>query len=265
MKFVKGFCSFILQVALVIFLILLGFSFALKDTLVDLIYDQVIKREITNNVNVDENKELKKIFELEESKIFIEDILNDITSNNETGYDIEKEIIIFVKENKDELSKLYDIAVTDEEINKLEKEIKENNLNDEYNKLKEDFKINLDNDEKMFFDIYNFVVSSTFKIILISISLFNLLLIALLQKSYFKWLRALGIVSIISGIFGFGIGILIDYLLMNAFKMNALEIGYLSKYSIGLFIGGIISIIIYAIISKNNKDKENLNEVSEVC
>jgi tRNA(adenine34) deaminase len=50
MKFLKGFCSFILQVALVVFLILLGFSFALKDTLVDLIYDQVIKKEITNNV-----------------------------------------------------------------------------------------------------------------------------------------------------------------------------------------------------------------------
>lgn len=253
MRFLRGFGSFVLQVVLIVCLILLGVSFALKDTLVDLIYDEVIKEEITNNIDIEQNKELVKLFEMDESKVFIEDILSDITSTYDTGYDIEKEIVIFIRENKDEFSKLYDVEFSDEDINKLESEINKSDLNEKYSEIKNEFKSDLDKEERMIFDIYNFVVSSTFKIMLICISLINLLLIALLQKSYFKWIRALGVVSIIGGVLGFVFGIIIDYLLMEAFEMNALEIGFLSKYSIGLLVGGIIAIVIYFVIARSNK------------
>lgn len=262
MKFIRGLCSFCLQVVLIGIFVFLGLSFSIKNIFVDLVYKEGFQKEIINNVESGETNEILKVFEMEESKVFVGDIMEDIISSGDSEYDIEKEIITFIQENKDEFSETYNIQISDDDVKKLEEELGNSNLNQEYIKIKDEFKTSLGEEEKMILDIYNFIVSTTFKVILICISLIILVLIALLQKSYYKWIRSLGVVGIISGLFGIVVGLLFDYIIMQTFKMSALEMGFLAKYSIGVVLGGIVCIIVYIIINKKFNGGELQNEIS---
>ena len=167
MKFVRGLCSFFLHYILILVLIILGLSFSVKNIFIDLVYKEEIQKEFIDSVDSSEYDEILKIFEMEESKKIVGNIVDDIISNENSQYDIEKEIVIFLNDNKDKFSELYDIKISDVDLVKIEEEIYNSNLNEEYIEIKQDFKSSLDEDKKIILDIYSFAVSIIFRTILI--------------------------------------------------------------------------------------------------
>ena len=268
MKFIRGFCSFVLQVILINLVILFGLSFGIKDLFGDFVYQSVSNNVFEDVASVDSEK-FNYLLKLDDGEQFVKDISNDLVSNQDNNFDIEEKIISLLKENRDVLEKEYNVTFTDEEIKTIENELRNSNLNEEYVTMKKDFISSMDKEERMILDVYNFIVSSTFKIILVIGALVSLLFVALLQMSYYKWIRAFGVVSILSGILGTIIGVVIDTLFNDYLEVSSFVLGLFTKYSIGLIVIGILCIVIYIIISNklknNNLNKELKNEVSEVC
>ena len=265
MKIIKGIFLFILHSVLTLIILLFVFSCGAKPFLNDVIYEGMKQEVIKDKIYIESDK-FNKILEYEESKVIVDDVIEDIISLDDNSIDVEDKIITFVKDNRELIEKEYDVQLSDEDIYSLERELSESNINEEYVKIKNDFNRSITEDEKFIINIYNFIVSDQFKIILGIISIVCLLLISVIKKSYYSWIVSLGISSIIAGVVGSVFGIFGDYLISTEILKNVdISLGIISKYYISLIIGGIICIVVYFMIKKLVKSSKELeNEVSEV-
>lgn len=195
MKFIKGVCSFILKIFLFILLILTGVSFGVKGVFYDLVLDVAAEEVITTEFdNIEDSENFSELLKNDEVKklvnIYIDDMIESIVSNKDSSKDLEKDIVDFVNNNRDFIEEEYQVEITDEFIIELEKELDNNNLNNEYEEIKNELKYSMDEDEISLIKIYNYITSDSFKILLFVLIVGDLFLIAILQKSYYKWIKS---------------------------------------------------------------------------
>lgn len=264
---------------------LLVLSFTLKSILIDGVIKEVIVQQINlpifetsnyqqrNEIITDENidkvtddervKELLKSDEVSELLDKYLDIVVEglIDEDSLDEIEIEKDIINYLENNKDKLEEITGHEITQEMLDETKEKIKESNID---NKVKESVKTTskyMPEDTRKVLKGYKFLISFKFKIILFLIMIIDLVLIAILQKSYYKWIKSFAISLTTNGVFAIivsGVVYFIVYAITKIeFKTKALLIT-----GIVITIIGIVTQIVYNILTKKLENNEINKEVN---
>ncbi len=255
----------ILTLIITLALIVLGLTINLKSMIVDTT-DIILKREITNQItdyladNTNYNKEdIKKSIDkfLNEDELIkktVDKYMNkfmDVLNDKEvTDLDLSLELESIIN-GCEPILKEYGVTISEESKKELLDAARGEEINKTFNESVMEFKNDMTSEDKEILNIFNFITSTSFKLMLIGGIVILLGFIALLKKSFYKWLSNFGGALIFSGIV---LGILIHLLLDTLMKEMGTDIiisySSFSTYgyvSIGI---GVILIIINIFIPK---------------
>lgn len=258
--------------------ITLGISLNLEATIVDT-FEEFIKEEVTTeiayevakNTNVDKEKvknELVNIMEKDDIlKRAIEEGLDkavDILNGKEVStLDFTKDLEMILN-NSEEILKDYGITITENEKKEIVNAMDNEKINNEFQGILQEVQANVPRDVEIVVDAFQFFRSTTLKVILISIVFVCLFCIALLKKSYYKWLGNLSEATLITGIFfTFFVSFLFD--VFNKALVNSgnfiLSTTALSRYGYFLIGIGFAALILNIVLSKTiNSAEKSANE-----
>lgn len=253
-------------------------SYNFKEVFVNGIIKATMKSSITStlfkapNVNINKNAtstrdlvttddaQINKIIESDEvqnlATDYVDKTLSSIDDPDEiNNIDFEGDAINYIKDNKDEIEKSTGITITDDMLDKVAEKMKENNVNGLVrNKVKEASN-NITPEQRKLIRWYNKFVSQKTRNIFITIIIVSLILILLLQKSFTKWIKNIGITSLISGIEIVAVAFISSYVIENVLSAVSFNTKPLLKYG-GIFsISGLIILIIGCILGAITKKK----------
>ena len=276
MKIIKKIILFVLTLILLDLSLALMINCTFKDIIVKDILIESLKSNNENITSNIQNEELVKsnneiLYEiLQDKKVqdianeYLEEII-DILSTEEDieldTQDIQKEVIEYLKNNKEELSKKVGINITDEMINQAEKQMNDIDTKKSLEQQISNAKNNMPKEGKKLLKVYKFVVSEKLRIILIVSMIIDIILIILLKHSYYKWLKSTSIAIISSGLVALMSSLLIK-LVIGHFTTVSIKVSTLQIAGLTTLVIGILLFIIYFII--NNVNKEKTNEISKV-
>lgn len=267
-KIIKVFLSFII----VLLMLFLTISFNLNKVIVDGVIKEIIITKISakkvNNPNISEevintlplpdylkdSEDINKLLEDER----VQEIINkyiDITLDNLTteeikNIDIESDIINYINENKELIKEITGKEVTPEMIEDTKKVIEESNLNETIEEKIVSTKESISTEEKIVLKGYKEIISTKTRIITISLIALCLLLIALIDKSFYKWIKTGSICTIISGILVLLMGFILKIIVTSILPFPSFNVSYLYKSGLIQLIIGSIILIIYIILNK---------------
>ena len=269
----KKIITIILTLLITFFTCVLCFSFCVKDMIIDTLKKDVVKNEISS-VTIDSienaygNIDYEVMEKIEtnvgnsyEMTIITEKYLDGIVKS------IMKDEEIIVPSTTDDIINLINenesvLAEAGVEITSLDKDkisdflISDGRLDRVYKNVVRQMKNNLSNKEIMFVNVYDKITTNTFRWMVLSIIILIILIIALIKKSYYRWLYDLGVSFVLSGIIlalvipllsGFISKIVSDKIIMASIKINfnpLINTGYLC------FVLCALSIVIYLIGNK---------------
>lgn len=263
----KGFLRGLLTIWITLILITLALVLSLKGILVNTA-DTIIKKEISTKVvdeiknyksdeipeevinevkdTIENNKEIKKLMDTYYDKVI--DIL--VNDSNEK-IDVSNDLNIIIDEGEKILND-NGITITKEQKYELLSMVSIDEVNNMVNDTIIEVKENFTGETRVVLNTYKFLMGTTFKLVLIALLVISLLLIALLKKSFHKWLSNLGCASIISGVV---VGIIMPYIIdfiLGMIDNDSLTISTntLNTYGYILIAIGVLSIIINIVISK---------------
>ena len=279
MRIIRNIILGILVFLLVNLFIALTFNICLKGVIVNGVIKEVVKQQIVNkdvkegntiSQNITDNEQVNEILESKE----VQDLINKyidiamqgiIDGDNVDEISLEEDMINYIKENKQVLEEKLGIEITDEMIQKTEEDIKSQEfdelLKDTIKKANEE----VPEKQKVMLKGYVFLTSIKLRNILIFAILLDILLIAIVQLSYYKWIKVVGDALITSGI---GITVMSLIVKASTSKMLSIEILHteiLTKHGIIQFVVGLVIIIGYKLILKSIEKKKvnDNNEISE--
>lgn len=212
----------------------------------------------TKDLVTTDSEDVNKILQSHAVQQLLEDYINKTISsiNNPEeleNIDFEKDAMDYIKQNKDKIEQATGIEITDETLNKVQNNLEEKKLNNVVKQRIKNTSKNLTKEEKTILKAYSRFVSSTCRIIMISIFILNLLLIAIINKSFTKWINNFGISLLIGGIetiiLSFALKIIINF--KNSF-IN-FNISILIKWGFIIGVLGLIIIMVYNIIIKKQR------------
>lgn len=269
MKIIKGILKFIINSIMVIAICLLILNITGKKVFYDLLYDNLFKPvviEETKTITKTEasNQDISKILENKNTEKLINDYIditmNELSSDDTVTVDIGEHFINYIKENKEVLEKELDVQITDENLDKVKETDEYKKLIEEYKQTIENSKKNMDTKEKGAIKGYNYVVSNNFRYLLIGIIVLCIILLGLIDKSLYKWMKSTSINTISSGIMVLLTAIIVQSIVDNALKGREISFSTKPMSSVSLIttIIGIVLLIIYIIINKkiNKKERE---------
>lgn len=269
----KKIITIILTLLITFFTCVLCFSFCVKDMIIDTLKKDVVKNEISS-VTIDSienaygNIDYEVMEKIEtnvgnsyEMTIITEKYLDGIVKS------IMKDEEIIVPSTTDDIINLINenefvLAEAGVEITSLDKDkisdflISDGRLDNVYKNVVRQMKNNLSNKEIMFVNVYDKITTNTFRWMVLSIIILIILIIALIKKSYYRWLYDLGVSFVLSGVIlalvipllsGFISKIISDKIIMASIKINfnpLINTGYLC------FVLCALSIVIYLIGNK---------------
>ena len=231
MKWIKKVILVLLFLLLVSLLFLFSISINLKNVLVNGVIKETIKTQIikkdyqegnnTKEIITEENinaittdERIKEILNSKEVEELIDKYL-DITINsmvdeeNLDEVNIEKDILDYLKDNKETISEIVGEEVTDEMIEEAIKENDSKELTHYYKETIKNTRNNLTTTEKAVLKGYKLLISKTFHILLLIGILIDLVLTAILQKSFYKWIKTLAKSFITSSLMIIGSSIIV--------------------------------------------------------
>ena len=275
MKIIKKIIIALLSILLIDLIIILVLNCTIKKLLVDELLIESFKQNnplISENVSnnspfIINNKVLEKTLEDEEVKEmlseFIDDVINSISKEEQENINIEeleKKIIEYTKEHKKELEEKTGVEITDEMINEASKLLDDGDVKKSFEQEINNYKNNITKEEKMALKFYNFITSKDLRTIIIILIIVNILLIAILQKSIYKWIKNLSRAMYISGLSIVILGLAIKYLIstLTLLVINPKEIFIIG---ISLIVFGLLINIVYRIMEKYYI-KENKYDIS---
>lgn len=212
----------------------------------------------TKDLVTTDSEDVNKILQSHAVQQLLEDYINKTISsiNNPEeleNIDFEKDAMDYIKQNKDKIEQATGIEITDETLNKVQNDLEEKELNNVVKQRIKNTSKNLTKEEKNILKAYSRFVSSNCRIIMISIFILNLLLIAIINKSFTKWINNFGISLLIGGIetiiLSFALKIIINF--KNSF-IN-FNISILIKWGFIIGVLGLIIIMVYNIIIKKQR------------
>ena len=275
MKIIKKIIIAMLNILLIDLIIILVLNCTIKKLLVDELLIESFKQNnslISENVSnnspfIINNKVLEKTLEDEEVKEmlseFIDDVINSISKEEQENINIEeleKKVIEYTKEHKKELEEKTGVEITDEMINETSKLLNDGDVKKSFEQEINNYKNNITEEEKMALKFYNFITSKDLRTIIIILIIVNILLIAILQKSIYKWIKNLSRAMYISGLSIVILGLAIKYLIstLTLLVINPKEIFIIG---ISLIVFGLLINIVYRIMEKYYI-KENKYDIS---
>lgn len=283
MKIIKKILIGLLNIILIDLIVLLIINLSLKSFIIKDIVIESVKSDnqlinINNNGNVPENnteeepiitnnKVIQEILEDEEMQEYLSDFIDDLVENmseeemeNISTEEIQKKVTEYLKKHKEELSEKTGVEITDEMIDKSNEMLSDVDVQKSIDQQISNYKDNLTKEEKMALRVFNFINSVKLRLIIIISILLDILIIALLQKSIYKWIKNLSYAMFISGL---SIVILITSIKYFVSRITNVVINTESILTLGIItlVFGIIILIVYKIMTKHYI-KENKYEVS---
>ena len=273
----KKLINAILTIILIPMITLLILSFNLQTIIIDTISTSIVKEEIANNIdeiitdayNINNEQIKKEIKEnLENSNItqeitneYLNSIIKSLESNDKNPPNINNYIEKIIDENEETLSE-HNITLNEEQKNTIIAEINTTVINDTYEKIINNLDTNITSQNNNIIKLYNILISNTFKIILTILIAIDVLMIAIIKKSFYKWTYNLGIAGIINGI-----GLAIIYPLFSEIITNYLNKTTTYNFNINnqsittstyaCITLSVILLIIYFICKQINKKEQN--------
>ena len=260
MKFLKGILIIFLDLILfcAVFLLISSFSLgskkdSLKEEIITDVYDVV-----DSSQDDSWNKMINKVttdFLLEH----FDDILDVMIYDKERNVDFYDELIQYIKDNEEELEKKIGADIPVDYLDQIVPEDMKNQLIMIGDQISIESGGEFSQQEVFILRIVWFVMSLDFKIIISIVAIILLLLIALLQHSYYKWIRSFSSVLIINGLLSLAIGFLFKKAVGDVLVQDSFD-KLLTNNSNGyvVIIVGVILFIIYKVISCFVKKKKKL-------
>lgn len=267
-KIIKVFLSFVI----VLLMLFLTISFNLNKVIVDGVIKEIIITKVipkkVNNPNISEevintlplpdylknSEDINKL--LEDQRVqeiinkYIDITLDNLTSEEIKNIDIESDIINYINENKELIKEITGKEVTPEMIEDTKKVIEESNLNETIEDTIESTKESISTEEKIVLKGYKEIISTKTRIIVIGLIALCLLLIALIDKSFYKWIKTGSICTIISGILVLLMGFILKLIVTSILPLPSFNVSYLYKSGLIQLIIGIVILIIYIVLNK---------------
>ena len=267
-KIIKVFLSFVI----VLLMLFLTISFNLNKVIVDGVIKEIIITKISakkvNNPNISEevintlplpdylknSEDINKL--LEDQRVqeiinkYIDITLDNLTSEEIKNIDIESDIINYINENKELIKEITGKEVTPEMIEDTKKVIEESNLNEAIEDTIESTKESISTEEKIVLKGYKEIISTKTRIIVIGLIALCLLLIAIIDKSFYKWIKTGSICTIISGILVLLMGFILKLIVTSILPLPSFNVSYLYNSGLIQLIIGIVILIIYIILNK---------------
>lgn len=253
--------------------VLLILSFTLKITLInDLIIETIKEGNIslinTNNEetnNVLNNETIKELLEKEEVKEFVNEYIDEfleniVDENNDfESSSLQEDMIEYIKEHKEELSNSTGVEITDEQIEKASTEL--NNIDNKkyFDQNINNIKNSTPKEIKMAIRLIDYITSQSLRLIVILLIIIDIVLMIIIDKSFYRWIRSLSISFIGAGLQSLIITKLISLIVKNITKITV-KVNTLNNTGIIILIIGVVLFITYIII--NNLLKEKDNEIS---
>ncbi len=280
MKWIKKIGVGLLTLILINLICLLAISFNLKKILINGIIKETITQQITkkdqqegnfiitedilNEITDDEQiRDLLNSPEVEEliNKYLDITIYSMIDENYLDEIELEKDMLQFLQENKESLEKKIGHEITDEVISNTKQQVEDRDWSRSYKQTIQNASKSITSTEKTVLKGYKFLISKELRMIIIILIIIDIGLIALIEKSLFKWLKQLGRAMTVSGILLLVMCISVKIIIMKTMNFTSFHMESLQKTGIGMLISGIILIILLSIINKRiDKKKEEEKE-----
>lgn len=260
MKVLKNIIISLLKFTLLSLVFMLIISFSFKNFLSEAFVANIVKEELTeqisDSIDVDEDK-VRKILESEEANNFINDYVNKtlegvVDSSVLDDVNLNEDIMDFIRKNENILEKEFGISV--EDVEKLIESELYQDIENSYKQSLREVNTSISKQQKDFIKLYNILLSNNFKLVIIILIVLVLFLISLLEKSFYKWIKYLGVSVIVSGIFITIMAIIAKVVIGTIIEEMVYNINFRVDYmlicSLITFIIGILIYIIYKIINK---------------
>ena len=277
----KGFLRGILTVFITVLLMIFTLLLSVKGIIIDTA-DTMMKKELTENIvntivdsssdisdevidevkdTIENNPEIKKMMDK-----YFDQAIDILSSDDSTGrIDVSKELSGLIDEGEKILNN-HGITMTEEqkeELNSIASSDEINNLvNDTIQEVKED----LPSSTRGILKTYKSLTSGSMKVGVIVLIIVSLVLIALLKKSYYKWLSNFGGALLVSGIIiGVVFPLLFNTLLsiVEAEEDLGISVSSLNTNGYILIFLGIVSIVLNMVIPKFITKKRETPTLSE--
>ncbi len=208
-----------------------------------------------------DNDTINKILESDEVQSLIEDYLNKTINSLEepskvNEIDFEKDIIDYLKNNKEKIEKSSGIEITDEMIDKTSKTLQENDTNIYIKQKIRNTSNNMTTTEKTILKGYKAFISIKFRFLLTALFLLNTIIIFILKRPTHKVINTLGIIFATSGIETIITSLVIDFIIKKNTTFTKFNSFPLLKWGIICTVFGLIVIMVYNIVMNKLKNKE---------
>lgn len=212
----------------------------------------------TKDLVTTDSEEVNKILQSPAIQQLLEDYINKTISsiNNPEeleNIDFEKDAMNYIKQNQEKIEQATGVKITDEMLNNVQNDLEDKEINNVVKQRIKNTSKNLTKEEKVLLKGYSSFISPTCRIIIISVFLLNLLLIAIIKKSFVKWISNLGTSLLVGGIET----IILSFAVKLIVSLKNSNINFNIKILIkwGLIIGvlGLIIIMVYNIIIKKQR------------
>ncbi len=281
-KFVSGFLTFILIDLMAILMINATF----KEVLVKGVLVESMKSIITRNMYkepninlndiikgdnvITENSFVNEIIQSDEVQELVNDFMETVIEEliEEDGnfdkideLELEKRMVEYLKENKEVLEKKTGIPISDTMIEFTAHAIQDKDLTRAIKQNINNIQNNMTAEEKLLLKTYKIITSSQLKTMMILGIILTILLIALVQWSFYKWIKNTSLSLIISGILVSIMSIILKIVLVSITKNEGINTWPMLRLSLIVMGIGIVIFTAYKMIELFLK-REKKHEVS---
>ena len=282
MKWIKKVLIVILSLIIINCIFFLAISFNLKNILIngvikETIIENIVPRSYNDENNVITEEQIKEIT----SDPRVQELLNSpeiqellekyldttvdglLDEENIDEVAIEEDMARFIKDNRSVIEEKVGKEITDDMIDQAMEQVESKDISNAYKQSIANASRNMTKTEKSVLKGYKYLISWNFRIIMFVVIAVSLLLIALIQKSFYKWIGTFSKSLIVSGI-GIVLASIITNLIVNSqnlidkFNTNSLTIT-----GIIILVSGILILIIYKLLTRKKDDVDEISQVSK--
>ena len=186
---------------------------------------------------------------------YSEKIIRDLSEDNIEDVNFEEDLRTFILENKSTIEEASGHELTEEEIDTaIDEMIQNEDLNETYKQIITEAKQEMPEESQTMIDSYNNITSENFMIALVIITVISIIIIALLKKSYYKWIVNIAIAGIISAVFTALIGgcmaLVLNLAMASLEGMSAVSATPIIITSAIMLIASIVLLVINSILDK---------------
>lgn len=185
-----------------------------------------------------------------------------IDENNIDEIALEQDMMNFIKENRSVIEEKAGKEVTDEMIERAMEQVESKDMSRAYKQSIMNASRNMTTTEKEVLRGYRLLISPEFRIILLVIMIIDLVLIAVVQGSFYKWISSLGTSLLISGAGTIAASVITKKIVAQKTGFNNFDTSSLMQTGIIILVSGLIIVIVYNVISRLIKKKVGKHEVS---